>query len=101
MEIVELRWIEQDVILHRRATETGIVGDTGNGAVGAFDDPVFIGVKLGGRAIRTLDDIAVDQTAGAEEGGHAGGNAAGHLGVGYALEDDLAGEVNVCVFVKG
>ena len=101
MEVVELRGIELDVVLHRRAAETGIVGDAGNAAVGALDDPVFEGVEFRGRAIGAFDDVAIDEAAGAEERGHAGRHAAGKLRVGDALEDDLAGEVWVGAFVEG
>ena len=89
VEIVETRGIEQHVILHRGAAEAGIVGDAGNAAIGALDDPVFESVQLHRRAVGAVDDVSIDEAAGAEERRHAGRYAAGKLRVGDALEHDL------------
>src|SRR5262249_458606 len=41
MKVVEASGVEEDVILHGGAAEAGIVGDAGDAAVSAFDDPVL------------------------------------------------------------
>src|ERR1700722_15615927 len=46
MKVIEPRRIEQDVILHRRAPEAGVVSNARYAAVRAFDDPVFESVQL-------------------------------------------------------
>ena len=100
VEVVEPRGIEQHVILHRRAAEAGVVGDAGDAAVGALDDPVFESVEFHRRAIGAVDDVAIDEAAGAEQRRHAWRDAAGKLSVGDALEDDVAREVGVGAFVE-
>ena len=66
METVQTTRIEKNLVLHGRPAETGIIGDAGNAAVGALDDPVFEGVKFLRRAIGTFDHIAIDEAAGTE-----------------------------------
>ena len=86
--VVKLHRVEQDVILHRWTAETGIVGDAGNALIGALDDPVFEGVQLHRRAVGTLDHVAIDQAAGAEQRRHAGSDALRERGVADALENN-------------
>src|SRR5262249_22457003 len=38
VEVVEARRVKQHVVLHRRAAEARVVGDTGNAAISALDD---------------------------------------------------------------
>ncbi len=52
-------------------------------------------------AVGALDDVAVDQAAGAEERGHAGGDALRERGVRQTLEDFLPREIRIGAFVKG
>src|SRR5690242_16382376 len=98
---VEAGGIEQDVVLHGRPAETGVVGDAGNAAVGAGDDPIVVSVELGGSAIGAFENVAIDEAAGTEERGHAGRDALGKGGVADAFENELAGEVGIDAFVEG
>jgi len=98
---VEAGWIEQYVILHGGAAETGIVGDAWDAAIGASNNPVLHGVEFLRRTVGTFDDVAIDKAAGAEERRHAGGDAQGKSGVAEALENELAGEVWIDAFVEG
>ena len=58
---VEPSRIEQHLVLHHRAPETGIVRDPGNLLVFALDDPIFVDLQLLRRAVRTLEYISIDQ----------------------------------------
>ncbi len=46
VKVVEPRGIEQHLIFHGRPAETRIVGNARDAAIGALDDPVFVGVQL-------------------------------------------------------
>ncbi len=59
--------IEQHLILHHRAAETGIVCNARHLLVFALDDPVFVDLQFLRRAVRTLDDIAIDEPRGTGE----------------------------------
>ena len=77
MKIVELGGIEQDLILHGRSAEAGIVGNARNALISTGDDPVLVSVQLLRRTVWAFDDVAINEAAGAEEWGHAGRNALG------------------------
>ncbi len=59
--------IEQHLVLHGRAAEAGVVGHALNGAVAAFEHPVLDVLQFLRRAVGALQNIAVDQAAGAEK----------------------------------
>src|SRR5262249_24004613 len=100
VEVVETDRIEQDVVLHGGTAEAGIVGDARNAAIGALDDPVFIGVQFLRSAVWALNDVAIDQTARTEKRDHAGDYTLRQGSVAEPLEDDLTREVSVDAFVK-
>src|SRR5713226_6605867 len=100
MKIVELGGIEQDLILHGRSAEAGIIGNAGNALVSAFNDPLLVGVQLLRGAVQAFNDVAIDEATGAEERGHAGRDALGELRVAEALEDHLASKIGINAFVK-
>src|SRR5512141_3295105 len=95
VEIVEARRVEQHLVLHSSAAKAGIVGYARHRAVCALDNPILESLQFLRRAVRTLEDVAVHQTAGAEEWRHAGCHATRERGVGEALKRQLAREVSV------
>src|ERR1017187_7928700 len=94
------RGIEQHLVLHGGAAETRIVGNTGNGAVRAFDHPIFDSLQFLRTAIGTFQHVAIDQAAGTKQRSHRRGHARGQGGLGYALEDDLPREIVVRTFFE-
>ena len=58
---VKPRRIEQHLVLHHRAAESGIVRHARHLLVFALDHPVFVGLQFLRRAVGTLDHVAVDQ----------------------------------------
>ena len=58
---VKFRRIEQHLVLHHRATKAGIVRDARHLLVFALDHPVFVDLQFLRRAVRALDDIAIDE----------------------------------------
>ena len=92
---VDFGGIEQHLILHDRAAETGIVRDAGHGLVGALDHPVFIGLQLLRGAVRTLNHIAINQIGRARERRQAAGYARRQVGGREPLEYNLPGEIIV------
>ena len=99
--VVKLHGIEQDVILHRWPAKTGVVRHTGHTLVRALNDPIFVGMQLHRRAIRAFDDVAVDETTGAEERGHARRDTLRQRGFADALEHNLAREIRIHAFIEG
>ena len=99
--VVEFYWIQEDVILHGGPAETGIVGDAGNGFVGALDVPDFVSMQLHWGAIGAFDYVTIDEAAGAEERGHAGSDTDGESGVADTLENNFAGKIGIHAFVEG
>ena len=59
---VQARRIEQHLVLHYRAAESGIVGDAANLFVLALDHPVFDRFQLLRRTVRAGEHIAIDQS---------------------------------------
>ena len=99
--VVKFHGIQQDVVLHRGPAKTRIVGHAGHALVHTFDDPFFVCVELHRRAVRTLENIAVDKTAGAEERRQARRYTLWQRGVADALKYNLPREVGVDAFVEG
>src|ERR1019366_8590752 len=91
----ELIGIEQHLILHGGAAKTRIVGHPLNGPVMALHNPIFNHLQILRGTVRALQDVAVDQAAGAEERGHAGLQASRQGGVADAFKGLLADEVRV------
>jgi len=98
---VEPRGVEQNLILHDRAAEAGVVGDAVHRAVRALDDPVLEGLQFLRASVRALDHVAVDEAARAEQRRHRRRDAGGKAGLRHALEDNLAREVVVGALVEG
>src|SRR5262249_25575305 len=101
VEVVELHRIEKNVVLHGGAAKARVVGNAGNAFVGAFDDPVFVGVQLHRGTVGAFDDVAIDQAAGAEEWRDARRDALRKCGVAKALENNLARKIRIDSFVEG
>ena len=57
--VVDLRGIEQHLILHHRAAEPGIVRHSGHRLIGPLDDPVFNRFQLLRAAIRAFQHVAI------------------------------------------
>ncbi len=93
--------IEQHLILHGGAAESGVVGDTRNGAVSPLDHPVLDGLQLLRAAIGTLQHIAIHQAAGTEQRSHGRGHSRGQGGLRDSLEDNLPGKVVVGTVFEG
>ena len=89
---VDARGIEQHLVLHHRPAETRVVGHARDGAVGAFDHPVFNRLQLLRRAIGALEHVAINQAAGAEQRRHAGSDAGGQSGVAPAVQKPSAAQ---------
>ncbi len=91
----ELVGIQQHLVLHGGAAKTGVVGNALDGAVVAFQHPVLDGLQFLRRAVGALDDVTINQTAGAEQWRDAGLQSVGHGRVGDALKGLLADKVGV------
>ena len=64
---VESCRIEQHLILHHGAAETGVVRNARHLLVFALDHPVFVGLQFLRRAVGALDHVAIDQARGTRE----------------------------------
>jgi hypothetical protein len=91
----QLVGVEQHLVLHGGAAEAGIVRHARNGAVVALEHPILQDFEFLGRTVGTLQDVAVDEAAGAVQRREARHQSGGHLRVGHALEGLLADEVGV------
>jgi hypothetical protein len=76
---IELRRIEQDLILHDRAAEARVIGHAAHLLVLALEDPVLPGFEFLRAAIGTFDHIAVDKAGRAGERRERGRHACGVL----------------------
>ncbi len=97
---VNLRRIEQHLILHHGAAKPGIVGHSWYGFVGPFDDPVLNRFQFLGAAIRAFEHVTVNQAGRTEQRRQAGHHARGQLHVGQPLKHNLAGEVVIGAFLE-
>ena len=93
MVSVNPRRIEQHLVLHDSAPESRIVGYPGNRFVGSLNNPILNSFQFLRTAIWTFEDVAINQSAGAEQGGHAWSHASGKSGLRNAFENDLPREV--------
>src|SRR5215469_5353854 len=100
VEAINAGGVEQYLVLHDRAAEAGIIGNAGNGFVGALENPILNRLQVLGSAVGALDDVAVNQATGAEERGQAGRDAGGESYVGQTLEHDLPGKIIVGVLLE-
>src|SRR5487761_194721 len=98
---VELRGIEQHLILHHGAAETRIIRDTRNGFIRALDDPVFIRLQFLWSAVGTLQHVAIDQIAWARQWGQRRRDAGRQVDLGEAVEGAFTGEIVICSVVEG
>ena len=57
----DLCGIEEHLVLHRLAAQSGIVRHPGDRFILALDNPIFDGLQLKGGAIGALQYVAVDQ----------------------------------------
>ncbi len=62
--------VEQRLVLHLAAAESGIVGHAPHLAELRLHHPVLEGLQLHGRAVGALQHVAVDQARGRREGRH-------------------------------
>ncbi len=98
---VEFGRIEQHLILHHGAAKAGVVGYPGDLLVFPLDHPVFVDLQLLGRAVRALNDVAVDEARRAGERSQAGRHAGGQRDLAQPLKHDLARPVVVGAFIEG
>src|SRR5487761_726817 len=98
---VEFCGIEQHLILHHGAAETGIIRDARNRFIRALDDPVLIRHQFLRTAVGTLKHVAVHQVARARQWGHRRHDARGQVDLREAREGALAGEIVICSVVEG
>src|SRR5208337_3923858 len=96
----ELGRIQQHLILHGGAAEAGVVGHALNGTVAAFDDPVLERLQLLRAAVGTLQNVTVDQAAGAEHRGETGLQPCRKARGAHPLEGQLAHEIRIGAIVE-
>ena len=93
--------IQQHLVLHHRAAETGIVGHAMHRTISPRYYPVFNRLQFLRTAVRTLQYIAIHQAARAEQRCHARGNARRQCGLRKSFKNDLPGKVIVGAVFKG
>ena len=98
---INSRGIEQHLVLHGGAAESGIIGHTGDGPVSPLDHPVLKNFQFLRAAIGTLQHIPINQAAGTEERSHGRGHSRGQGGLRDSLEDDLSRKVVVGILLEG
>ena len=91
----QLVGVQQHLVLHGGAAEAGIVRHALNGAVVPLQHPVLDDLQILRRAVGALQNVAVDQAAGAEQRRERGLQPGGQRGVAHPLEGLLAHEVRV------
>src|SRR5579871_84010 len=87
--------IEQHLVLHGGAAESRVIRYALDGAVAALEDPVLNGLQFLRRPIGALQNVAVDESARAEERRERRRDALGHGGIGDPFEGLLADEVGI------
>ena len=97
----DLRRIEQHLVLHAAATETGVVGHAGHGAVLRLDHPVLERLQLHRRAIGALQHVAIDQSRRRRQRRHRRLHPVGKIEIAQPVEHFLAREVVVGAVVEG
>src|SRR5579872_464231 len=98
---VDARRIEQDLVLHHRAAETGIVCHAVDRPVGSLDYPVFDGFQFLRTTVGTFEHIAIDQAARAKQGREGWSDSGRQCGLGEPFKYDLPRKIAVGAFLKG
>src|SRR5262249_4046743 len=93
-------WIEQHLVLHGAAAEAGVVRTPRNAPVLRLADPVLDGRQLHRRAVRALQDVAVDQARGRRQRCEGRGDAARQAQLTDPVDHLLAGEIIVSAVLK-
>ena len=91
----DLHRIEQHLVLHGAAAETGVVGHAGHRAVLRRDDPVVQRLQLHRRAVGALQHVAVHQPRGRRHRRHRRGHAVGQFDIRQAVAHALAREIRI------
>ena len=101
MVAVKPRGIEQHLILHDGAAESGIIGHSAHLLVLALDHPVFKGFQFLRRAVRRFQHVAVNQPRRAGQRRERRRHTRGISHFAEPLKNNLPRKIIVGVFVEG
>ena len=96
----QLVGVEQHLVLHGRAAQSGFVRHALDRTVLPVQHPVVDGLQFLRGPVGALEDIAVDQPARAEQRRHAGRQSGRQGRVAHALEGLLPHEVGIRVVIE-
>ena len=98
---VEPRGIEQHLILHNGAAESGIIGHTAHLFVFALDHPIFKSFQFLRRAVRGFQHVAINKARRTGKGRERRRYPSGVGDFAKPLKNNLPREIIVGVFVEG